>query len=330
MNKILIWGVKNVATAEQLKLLVKAHYEKDDSRFDTLLIQVAASEAQKGHVALARDLKKLLEKGKKNSSKVQYIDPELEGLITLRNSSYRLSNLIVSKEVKDNLTNIIKEFENKTKLAQFGLTNRRKILLAGKPGTGKTLTASVLATELQLPLCIIHTDKIMTKYLGETGQKLGKIFDYMANFEAVYLFDEFDSIASERNMVNDVGEIRRIINAFLQYIESNDNGFIIGATNNPQLLDAAIFRRFDDVIIYKLPDATQRKKLIKNTLGQFWNSDIDLILAGKFSEGLNHAEIVNVCKDAIKETILSDLEKVNEDVLIRNIKKKIKTYSWEK
>ncbi|MEC1178635.1 ATP-binding protein [Metasolibacillus meyeri] len=319
-----------MATAEQLKLLVKAHYENDYTRFDTLLIQVAASEAQKGHVALARDLKSLIEKGKKNSSKIQYIDPEIEGLITVRSSTYRLADLVVSKDVKDNLVNVIKEYENRTKLAQFGLMNRRKILLAGKPGTGKTLTASVLATELQLPLCIIHTDKIMTKYLGETSQKLSKIFDYMANFEAIYLFDEFDSIASERNFNNDVGEIRRIINSFLQYIESNDSGFIIGATNNPQLLDSAIFRRFDDVIIYKLPDAAQRKKLIKNTLGQFWNSEIDLIQVGKISEGLNHAEIVNVCKDAIKETILSDLERVNENVLIKNIDKKIKTYSWEK
>ncbi|MFF5993547.1 ATP-binding protein [Lysinibacillus sp. KU-BSD001] len=319
-----------MATAEQLKLLVKAHYENDDARFDTLLIQVAASEAQKGHVALARDLKSLIEKGKKNSSKVQYIDSELEGLITVRSSTYRLSDLVVSKEVKDNLVNVIKEYDNRSKLAQFGLMNRRKILLAGKPGTGKTLTASVLATELQLPLCIIHTDKIMTKYLGETSQKLSKIFDYMANFEAVYLFDEFDSIASERNFDNDVGEIRRIINSFLQYIESNDNGFIIGATNNPQLLDAAIFRRFDDVIVYKLPDATQRKKLIKNTLGQFFDSTIDLVRVGKASDGLNHAELVNVCKDSIKETILNDLDKVTEDIVIKNIEKKIKTYSWEK
>lgn len=319
-----------MATAEQLKLLVKAHYENDDARFDTLLIQVAASEAQKGHVALARDLKSLIDKGKKNSSKIQYIDPELEGLITVRNSTYRLADLVVSKEVKDNLINVIKEYENRSKLAQFGLMNRRKILLAGKPGTGKTLTASVLATELQLPLCIIHTDKIMTKYLGETSQKLSKIFDYMANFEAVYLFDEFDSIASERNFENDVGEIRRIINSFLQYIESNDNGFIIGATNNPQLLDSAIFRRFDDVIVYKLPDATQRKKLIKNTLSQFFNPEIDLVRVGKLSESLNHAELVNVCKDSIKETILNDLDIVNENILIKNIKKKIKTYSWEK
>ncbi|WP_341301405.1 ATP-binding protein [Lysinibacillus sp. FSL H8-0500] len=319
-----------MATAEQLKLLVKAHYENDDARFDTLLIQVAASEAQKGHVALARDLKSLIDKGKKNSSKIQYIDPELEGLITVRNSTYRLADLVVSKEVKDNLINVIKEYENRSKLAQFGLMNRRKILLAGKPGTGKTLTASVLATELQLPLCIIHTDKIMTKYLGETSQKLSKIFDYMANFEAVYLFDEFDSIASERNFENDVGEIRRIINSFLQYIESNDNGFIIGATNNPQLLDSAIFRRFDDVIVYKLPDATQRKKLIKNTLGQFFNPEIDLVRVGKLSEGLNHAELVNVCKDSIKETILNDSDKVTEDIIRKNIEKKIKTYTWEK
>lgn len=319
-----------MATAEQIKMLVKAHYENDYERFDTVLIQVAASEAKKGHVALARDLKNLINKRKKSNSKVQYIDPEIEGLITIRNSTQRLSDLVVSSEIRGNLLNIIKEYENRFKLAQFGLMNRRKILLAGNPGTGKTLTASVLASELQVPLCIIHTDKIMTKYLGETSQKLGKIFDYMANMEGVYLFDEFDSIASERNFDNDVGEIRRIINSFLQYIDSNENGFIIGATNNPQLLDAAIFRRFDDVIIYKLPDASQRKKLIKNTLGQFFDSTIDLIKVGKLSASLNHAEIVSLCKDSIKEIVLDDLEKVTEGILIKNIEKKIKTYNWEK
>jgi AAA+ superfamily predicted ATPase len=127
-----------------------------------------------------------------------------------------------------------------------------------------------------------------------------------------------------------VGEIRRIINSILQHIESNNNGFIVAATNNPQLLDSAIFRRFDDIIVYKLPGAVQRKKLIKNTLGQFYPNDFNLIQVSKKAEGLNHAEIVNVCKDSIKEVILNDMLKVNEGIMIRNIEKKLKTYLWEK
>lgn len=318
-----------MATAEQVKALVKAHYDNNQSRFNTLVIQIAAYEASKGHVSFARDLKRLIDESKKSPDILDNIDSELDGLITISYPSMRLSDLVISNEVKNGLLHIIEEYSEREKLNHYGLDYRRKILLAGKPGTGKTLTASVLAQELQLPLCVIHTDKLMTRYFGETGQKLSKLFDHINNYNAVYLFDEFDSIASERNMTNDIGEIRRIINTFLQYIEANETGFIVGATNNPQLLDAAIFRRFDDVIVYKLPNAHQRKRLIKNTLSNFWSEEINLVEIGELSDGLNHAEIVSACKDAIKITILNDQQKVQPDTVEKSLLKKLKTYEWE-
>jgi len=318
-----------MATAEQLKLLAKAHYEGDKNRFDTVLIQIAASEANKGHSNLARDLKKLIDKSSFQNKKIKFIDPDLENLIVERETSHRLSDLVVSEDVLNNINNVIKEYRNRQKLLQYGLQNRKKLLLAGPPGTGKTLTASVLTHELNLPLFIIQTDRLVTKYLGETSQKLSKVFEYMENFDGVYLFDEFDSIASERNFENDVGEIRRVINSFLQQIEANENCFIIGATNNPQLLDKAIFRRFDDVIVYDLPDFRQIKKIIENTLATFIIEQIDYDLIAKKAIGLSHAEVVSACKDSIKESILNDLN-INTNLLNINIEKRIKKYSWEK
>lgn len=318
-----------MATAEQLKLLAKAHYEGDKNRFDTVLIQIAASEANKGHSNLARDLKKLIDKSNFQNKKIKFIDPDLENLIVERETSHRLSDLVVSKDVLNSINNVIKEYRNRQKLLQYGLQNRKKLLLAGPPGTGKTLTASVLTHELGLPLFIIQTDRLVTKYLGETSQKLSKVFEYMENFDGVYLFDEFDSIASERNFENDVGEIRRVINSFLQQIEANENCFIIGATNNPQLLDKAIFRRFDDVIVYDLPDFHQIKKIIRNTLATFIVEKIDYDLIAKKAIGLSHAEVVSACKDTIKESILNDLN-INTILLQANIEKRIKKYSWEK
>lgn len=318
-----------MATAEQLKLLAKAHYEGDKNRFDTVLIQIAASEANKGHSNLARDLKKLIDKNNFQNKKVKFIDPDLENLIVERETSHRLSDLVVGEDVLNSINNVIKEYRNRQKLLQYGLQNRKKLLLAGPPGTGKTLTASVLTHELGLPLFIIQTDRLVTKYLGETSQKLSKVFEYMENFDGVYLFDEFDSIASERNFENDVGEIRRVINSFLQQIEANENCFIIGATNNPQLLDKAIFRRFDDVIVYDLPDFYQIKKIIENTLATFIIEKIDYDLIAKKARGLSHAEVVSACKDSIKESILNDLN-MNTNLLKVNIEKRIKKYSWEK
>lgn len=319
-----------MANANQLKMLVKAHYDNDGERFDTILIQVAASEAQKGHTSLARDLKGLIKSKKNNSKKVSYIDSDLEGIVSLKENSLRLNDLIVSEDISEILKEVINEYKNKGKLSEYGLDNKSKLLLVGNPGTGKTITASVLASELKLPLYVINTEKIMTKFLGESSQKLSRIFDYIDKFEAVYLFDEFDSLASERNFENDIGEMRRIINSLLQFIENNNNGFIIGATNNPQLLDQAIFRRFDEVLFYKKPDAIQREKLFKKTLGRFLLSSINFAKLEKCSEGLSHSEIVNLCKDSIKESILNNRDYISEEILLKNINRKKNKYSWEK
>lgn len=129
------------------------------------------------------------------------------------------------------------------------------------------MTASVIANEVNLPLYVIQIDKLVTKYMGETSVKLRQVFDYIEEYPGVYLFDEFDAIGADRSMDNDVGEMRRILNSFLQYLENEDSfSLIIAATNNPSILDKALFRRFDDVLEYFLPDEDQILRIMKNKL----------------------------------------------------------------
>ena len=149
------------------------------------------------------------------------------------------------------------------------------------------MTAKVLASELKQLLHIIQMDRLVTKFMGETGAKLRQIFDKMREMPGVYLFDEFDAIGGERNLGNDVGEMRRVLNAFLQFIDKDtSNNLIIAATNNLRLLDRALFRRFDDVLHYGLPEQNDRSRLIINLLGTFLSKDFSFERAAKLPKGL--------------------------------------------
>ena len=132
--------------------------------------------------------------------------------------SDRLSDLIVSKGTYERINRILTEYRNRNKLLKYGFSNRRKVLIEGQPGTGKTFTASVIASELDLPLYTVQMDKVVTKFMGETSTKLRQIFDAVATNTGVYFFDEFDAIGADRSLDNEVGEARRILNSFLQLI----------------------------------------------------------------------------------------------------------------
>lgn len=315
-----------MATADQIKMLIKSHFDNDEDRFKTVVLQLAAYEAKKGHQSFARDIRDLIEKSKVKTNIIPF-NRELDNLMTTDLSEKRLIELVVNKDIKSRIKRILLEYWQKDKLKKHGLSNRRKVLLAGQPGTGKTLTASVLAGETNLPLCTIVMDKLVTKYMGETSLKLRQIFDFISSNPAVYLFDEFDTIGTERSLDNDVGEIRRILNSFLQFIEQdNSESIIVAATNNPKLLDQALFRRFDDVIHYTLPDKDEISRLIKNKLGRYKSKSLTLNKVVESAYSLSHAEISMATNDAIKEAILLDLEGIDEDLLIKMIKERKDAY----
>jgi SpoVK/Ycf46/Vps4 family AAA+-type ATPase len=195
------------------------------------------------------------------------------------------------------------------------LAPRKKLLLLGPPGTGKTLTASAMAGELALPLFEVRLDRLITRYMGETAAKLRLIFDAIAHTRAVYLFDEFDSIGSERGLGNDVGEIRRVVNSFLQMVEQDaSDSLIIAATNHAKILDKALFRRFDDIIHYALPTREQAATVLKAKLSGFKSGRIGWVALAKTASGLSYGDLTRAVEDAIKHAIIERRAVTNADL----------------
>ena len=282
--------------------------EGDDARFRLIATQLAAAEAKSGHAILSRSITSLLKENEGTTYRfLAPLNSDLAEFVLESSDSFRLCNLIVSDTIKSRIERILKEYHRREILYQNGLHNRSKILLAGPSGTGKTMTASILANELQLPLYIVRLEKVITKYMGESSLKLGNVFELISKVRGVYLFDEFDAIGSQRRNDNEVGEMRRILNTFLQLLErDNSESLIIAATNNPEVLDVALRRRFDDVIGYELPDDIQIRKLVVARINGFMNKDIDTERTLSLLRGRSHAEICLICADAVKEAILSD------------------------
>jgi SpoVK/Ycf46/Vps4 family AAA+-type ATPase len=313
-----------MATAEQIKSLIRSHFSNDLERFYTVVLQVAAHEARQGHEALANDLRDIVNsERKKNGPRVISFPRNLKGLVLTEEPSTPLSAMVIPEEIRNRLDRVIHEYRQQNKLKSHGLKHRRKILLIGPPGTGKTMTAKVMAKELHLNLHTIQVDRLVTKFMGETSGKLRQIFDLIQEEHGVYLFDEFDAIGGDRSVDNDVGEMRRVLNAFLQFIEQDtSDSLIIAATNNPKLLDKALFRRFDDVIYFELPDTDERKQLIENVLGSFMGENFSRKKILSESLGLSCSEIDIACRDAIKNAILFDVGGVNASALLQNIREK--------
>lgn len=296
-----------MATADQILSLIRNHLNNDDTQFRKVALQISAVEARSGHAIVARTIQELLNQKKTSLGTVRLVSKNkgIDDLLLQVDTYDDMTSLVLSQELKEKLDRVIKEYLKKETLSKYGLANRRKLLLYGASGTGKTMTASALAKEFNLPFFVVRTEKVVTKFMGETGQKLGRIFDFINEVPAVYLFDEFDAIGSQRGMDNEVGEQRRILNTFLQLLERDDSdSFIIAATNSIESIDKAMFRRFDDVIEYKLPDTEQRLALLREYL--YTAKDLDFSSAESLFDGMSHAEIKMVCSDIFKESLLND------------------------
>ncbi len=178
------------------------------------------------------------------------------------------------------------------------------------------MTAAALAGELHLPLFVIRLDGLITKFMGETAAKLRLVFDALSETRGLYLFDEVDALGGERERTNDVGEIRRVLNSFLQFLEQDtSDSLVIAATNHPQLLDRAMFRRFDAIIEYPLPTADVVKALIRNRLATVRLGRITWTQVTRAAEGLSHGEITLAAERAAKDAILTKQPEVTTAAL---------------
>lgn len=323
-----------MASSDQIKALLKSHIEKNDTHFFSVVMQVAASEAQKGHIKFADELKQIIDKARKEThlsnvivsrSPIPISQPkgELSNLLSVSFPPYRLLDLVIPKPNEERIKRVLKENRNLDKIKSHGLDSRRKLLLVGPPGCGKTMTASVIAGELGLPLFSLRLDGLITKYLGETTQKLRMVFESMNETRGVFLFDEFDSIGSNRSALNDVGEIKRVLNSFLIFLEQDkSNSLIIAATNIQQSLDHALFRRFDDIVKFDLPNQNQIKQLLSKKLSNIALENLSPELLRKNMKGLSYGEISSICDQIYKEIILEGEKTMNNVKATSLIKEK--------
>lgn len=312
-----------MTAAKHLIALLRSHINQDDEQFLSVALQVAAHEARLGHGKLALQLRELVDEARSRKSAISKKPVPLAqpkgDLATLLSAAYsdtRLSSMVLPAELEQRLKRIVVEQRQQHRLREHGLSPRRKILLIGPPGSGKTMTAAALAGELSLPLFTVLFETLITRFMGETASKLRLVFDAMASTRGVYFFDEFDAIGARRAERNDVGEIRRVLNSFLQFLERDDSdGLIIAATNHPELLDPALFRRFDDVIQYALPDNLITQRIIRQRLSTFKTPSIDWQAAAEACGGMSQAEITRAADEAAKRAVLDDRMEVTDSDL---------------
>ena len=315
-----------MTTARHIVTLLKSHIAGDEDRFLSTAMQLAAHEARQGHGKLAQEVKELVDAAKakthtvvRSGGPVPLVQPkgELSGLLSARYPDTRLADMVLSPEIEVRLKRVLLEQRQQVQLRNHNLYPRRKLLLVGPPGSGKTMTAAALAGELRLPLFSVVLDGLITKFMGETASKLRLVFDAMNATRGVYFFDEFDAIGARRTERQDVGEIRRVLNSFLQFLEQDESqGLVIAATNHHDLLDKALFRRFDDKIEYALPDVALIDRLLRVTLNRFDTRGLHWREVAEHAVGLASAEIVRAAEDAAKSILLRNAKRITADALV--------------
>lgn len=318
-----------MASAQQLIGLIKSHAEGNRERFFDLAMQLAASEDQKGHVRLGEQLRQWAEAGQAPKSATAPAIPiaaprgGLTGLLDASYPSTRLNDVILPHHLDDELKHLVIETRMAGRLEEKGLRPRRRVLLSGPPGTGKTLSAAALAGELQFPLFTVLLHGLITKFMGETAQKLRLVFDAVRTTRGVYLFDEIDALAGSRGSENDVGEARRILNSFLQFLDEDTGPSIVVATTNlPQILDKAVLRRFDLVLPYEMPDGPAIEKAMRRRLIGFDAVGVDWENVARNAKSLSTADVVAAAEDAARRAVLGDSDQIETSALTASLERR--------
>ena len=316
-----------VSNAKQILAMLQSRAEGDDEQFYSIALQVAAAEARQGHRSSAEAIRAAVEIARQQRQStpvpIAFSRPrgDLDGVIEFRDPRLLLKDVVLDEALRKRLDRFLLQQAKRNWLREHGRIPSKKALLIGPPGSGKTMTAEALAGELRVPLFVVRLEGLITRYMGETATKLRLVFEETAKRRGVYLFDEFDAIGGRRSATNDVAEMRRVLNTFLQCMEADTStdSVILGATNHPELLDKALLRRFDLVLRFAMPSEEQIKQIILTNIKPYKTARLSWLKIVQAAEGLSQAEIAKSAEEAVKASILEESATVATAQLLKHL-----------
>lgn len=308
-----------MANGKILRQLIKAGTTGDTVAFRLMSEAIVKDERQKQHHLLANDLEQILygehlqtPKNNVNRSLPSAPVDKERGfpLLDIKHPQRSIEEIILRKASVVALEELLEEHRRSDVLRSYGMKPSAKVIFFGPPGCGKTLAAEVIAFELDRPLAIVRLDALVSSFLGETAANLRKVFEFIAEHSMVVLFDEFDAIGKERSDTSEHGELRRVVNAVLQMMDAYQGvSIILAATNHEQILDTAIWRRFDDFIEFPVPGNEETKQILKLKLRgvrrHFEMEDTELLTLFEKQSG---AGIESIVRRAVKRMLLRSQE----------------------
>lgn len=320
-----------MARGELLRKLFISHRAGNEEEFRAIALEIIGEEEKKRNHQLARDLLRVLENSEppmrfpKTTNNFGSLPKDMERqtlLVDVRRPERYFGDILLTEENEKVIRRILDEYAKSELLRTHGLTAKRKILFCGPPGCGKTLCAEIISQELGLPLLYTRFDAIVSSYLGETAANLRKVFDYASEGRWVVLFDEFDAIGKGRDDENEHGELKRVVNSFLQLLDGfQSESLLIAATNHEQLLDPALWRRFDEIVYFPRPSLGQIQTLLSMKLKNFPHGGLNLKGQTPRLKGMSHADIERICFDTIKLCIIQDKDSVDKAVFDSALKR---------
>lgn len=300
-----------MARSDLLISLVKAGRQSPDPRFKNTVEALIADERAKQHTALADQLSLALVNGASTNT-ASFAQPIVASQV-LGDLAYEIapdrsmSELVLPESVRTECEQLIEEHQRKDLLSSFGLAPRHRVMLVGPPGNGKTTLAAALAHDLMVPLLVVRYEGLIASYLGETAARVRRLFDYARHRACVLFLDEFDTIAKERGDVHETGEIKRVVSTLLlQMDQLPPHVVVVTATNHAELLDRAVWRRFQLRLTIPPPTVDQAKLFLRKLFeGLDGAAGINLANVASQLKGATYAEMEDLYRDVARRTVLS-------------------------
>lgn len=325
-----------MARADLMKKLFQSYQQRDDRAFRKAAQEIVDEERRKHHLVVANELQRILRNGSPHSEDLTSIvsfetlpkdNDRQTPLVHVQYPQRYLQDLVLDQHVRRYIERILLDFREWEVLEANGLAPVRRVLFCGPSGCGKTATAQAIASELSLPLLYIRFDAVVSSLLGETAANLRKVFDFAERGQWIMFFDEFDAIGRSRDDATEHGEIKRVVNSFLQILDNfNGRSLVIAATNFEGSLDPAVWRRFDEVIRFEKPNEAHIRILLRQIFVsvRFTQSQIDSLVRELI--GGTHADVERTALDIRRILAIRG----SDEVLDKDVTDSIERYSYRR